>query len=138
MNHAISIRPSKDIRTNYAQISALTRENPVAITVNGKEDTVLLSHEDFTEQQNYISELEAKLAVYAHLAQAMDEADGLEYEAEDGPYGLSVLSVNGESAIYETDGAYWSFYVNGDYCNYGISEQPVMDGDTFQIIYTKA
>ena len=73
MNHAISIRPSKDIRTNYAQISALTRENPVAITVNGKEDTVLLSHEDFTEQQNYISELEAKLAVYAHRAQAMDD-----------------------------------------------------------------
>ena len=73
MNHAISIRPSKDIRTNYAQISALTRENPVAITVNGKEDTVLLSHEDFTEQQNYISELEAKLAVYTHLAQAMDD-----------------------------------------------------------------
>ena len=73
MNHAISIRPSKDIRTNYAQISALTRENPVAITVNGKEDTVLLSHEDFTEQQNYISELEAKLAVYAHLAQSMDD-----------------------------------------------------------------
>ena len=73
MNHAISIRPSKDIRTNYAQISALTRENPVAITVNGKEDTVLLSHEDFTEHQNYISELEAKLAVYAHLAQAMDD-----------------------------------------------------------------
>ena len=73
MNHGISIRPSKDIRTNYEQISALTRENPVAITVNGKEDTVLLSHEDFQEQQMYISELEAKLAVYTHLAQAMDD-----------------------------------------------------------------
>ena len=73
MNHGISIRPSKDIRTNYAQISALTMENPVAITVNGKEDTVLLSHEDFQEQQMYISELEAKLAVYTHLAQAMDD-----------------------------------------------------------------
>ena len=73
MNHGISIRPSKDVRTNYAQISALTRENPVAITVNGKEDTVLLSHEDFQEQQMYISELEAKLAVYTHLAQAMDD-----------------------------------------------------------------
>lgn len=73
MKHGISIRPSKDIRTNYAQISALTRENPVAITVNGKEDTVLLSHEDFQEQQKYISELEAKLAVYTHLAQAMDD-----------------------------------------------------------------
>ena len=73
MNHGISIRPSKDIRTNYAQISALTREYPVVITVNGKEDTVLLSHEDFQEQQLYISELEAKLAVYTHLAQAMDD-----------------------------------------------------------------
>jgi PHD/YefM family antitoxin component YafN of YafNO toxin-antitoxin module len=73
MTNAISIRPSKDIRTNYAQISALTRSNPVAITVNGKEDTVLLSHEDFQNQQNYIAELEAKLAVYAHLAQAMDD-----------------------------------------------------------------
>ena len=73
MNNAISIRPSKDIRTNYAQISALTRNNPVAITVNGKEDTVLLSHEDFQDQQNYIAELEAKIAVYAHLAQAMDD-----------------------------------------------------------------
>ncbi len=73
MNNTISIRPSKDIRTNYAQISALTRTNPVAITVNGKEDTVLLSHEDYLDQQKYISELEAKLAVYAHLAQAMDD-----------------------------------------------------------------
>jgi PHD/YefM family antitoxin component YafN of YafNO toxin-antitoxin module len=73
MNNAISIRPSKDIRTNYAQISSLTRSNPVAITVNGKEDTVLLSHEDFQEQRKYIAELEAKIAVYAHLAQAIDD-----------------------------------------------------------------
>lgn len=73
MSPILSIRPSKDIRTNYAQISALTRQNPVAITVNGKEDTVLLSHEDFQEQIHYISELESKLNVYSHLAQAMDD-----------------------------------------------------------------
>ena len=73
MNHGISIRPSKDIRTNYAQISALTRQNPVAITVNGKEDTVLLSHEEYQEQLLRISEQEAKLSMYAHLAQAMDD-----------------------------------------------------------------
>ena len=73
MNPSISIRPSKDIRTNYAQISALTRQNPVAITVNGKEDTVLYSHEDYLNQLHYINELEAKVAMYAHLAQAMDD-----------------------------------------------------------------
>ncbi len=73
MNNSISIRPSKDIRTNYAQISALTRENPVAITVNGKEDTVLLSHEESQQTMHYISELEERLALYAHLAQSMDD-----------------------------------------------------------------
>ena len=73
MEQGISIRPSKDIRTNYAAISALAKENPVAITVNGKEDTVLISHEQFTEQMNYIAKLEAKIAMYSHLAQAMDD-----------------------------------------------------------------
>ena len=73
MSPNISIRPSKDIRTNYAQISARTRQNPVAITVNGREDTVLLSHEDFQNQLRYIDALEAKLQVYSHLAQAMDD-----------------------------------------------------------------
>ena len=55
MNAAISIRPSRDLRSNYSQISALARQNPVAITVNGKEDTVVMSHES------------------AHLAQAEDD-----------------------------------------------------------------
>ena len=73
MTSAISIRPSKGLRTHYAQISALSRENPVAITVNGKEDTVVLCHDDFVEQQTSIRELEAKLAGYAHLAQAADD-----------------------------------------------------------------
>ncbi len=73
MTSAISIRPSKDLRNNYAQISALAKENPVAITVNGREDTVILSHEHFVEEQHYISELEAKLALYSHLAQAADD-----------------------------------------------------------------
>lgn len=73
MQRSISIRPSKELRSNYSQISNLTRSNPVAITVNGKEDTVVLSHEDFVDQQQYIDELEARIAVYAHLAQAMDD-----------------------------------------------------------------
>lgn len=70
------------------------------------------------------------------LQQAMDEAEGLEYVGEEGPYGIQVKSVNGEEAVYETDAAYWGFFVNGEYCNYGISEQPVEDGDAFQIVYT--
>ena len=73
MSGEISIRPSKDLRTNYAQIASLAHEHPVAITVNGREDTVLLSHKDFLEQQRTIAELNEKLALYAHLAEAQDD-----------------------------------------------------------------
>ena len=75
-----------------------------------------------------------------YLKEAMEEAkdQGLTFESEDGDYGLMVTTVNGERAIYAEDGAYWSFYVNEEYCNYGISEQPVEDGDAFKIVYTKA
>ena len=62
------------------------------------------------------------------------EAEGLSFETTDG----MVMVVNGKRADYVLDGAYWGFYVNGEYCNYGISDQPVNDGDEFRIEYTKA
>ena len=73
MNDPTSIVPSEDIRASYAEISSLCRKNPVVITVNGKEDTVLLNYECFMERNRYIASLEAKFAVYDHLAQAMDD-----------------------------------------------------------------
>lgn len=73
MSGEISIRPSKDLRTNYAQVAALAHQHPVAITVNGREDTVLVSHDDFIEQQRTIAEMQERLALYAHLAQAQDD-----------------------------------------------------------------
>ena len=73
-----------------------------------------------------------------YLIQAMDEAEGLTYEGSEGPYGLMISHINGEKAVYEEDNAYWGFNVNGDYCNYGVSEQPVNDGDAFEIVYTPA
>lgn len=71
-----------------------------------------------------------------YLKEAMDEAKGLEYSGTESEYGLMVEVVNGETAIYAENGAYWSFYVNGEYCNYGIETQPVEDGDDFQIKYS--
>ena len=73
MNGEISIRPSKDIRTNYSKIAKIAHQHPVAITVNGREDTVLMSHADFLEQQRTITEMQERLAIYAHLAQSHDD-----------------------------------------------------------------
>lgn len=70
------------------------------------------------------------------LRQAMEEAEGLTFEGEEGSYGLAISSVNGEVADYNVDGSYWGFYVNEEYCNYGVDTQPVMDGDAFKIVYT--
>lgn len=72
------------------------------------------------------------------LRQAMEEADGLTFSGAESEYGLMVDTVNGIRADYNLDGAYWSFYVNDAYCNYGIDTQPVNDGDAFSIVYTPA
>jgi hypothetical protein len=71
-----------------------------------------------------------------YLIDAMNAADGLTFEGEEGPYGFAVNTVNGITANLEDGGAYWAFYVGGEYCNYGVSEQPIEDGDEFSIVYT--
>lgn len=73
-----------------------------------------------------------------YLIGAMEDADGLSFQGEDGAYGMSISVINDVRADYTLDGAYWGFYVNGDYCNYGVSQQPVEDGDSFRIVYTAA
>ncbi len=73
-----------------------------------------------------------------YLRGALEELEGLSIVGTDGEYGLVVEEVNGVRAVYEKDGAYWSFNVNGTYCNYGVDSQPVNDGDKFEIVYTPA
>lgn len=72
------------------------------------------------------------------LCQAMEEAEGLTFSGAEGDFGIMVDTVNGVKADYSVDGAYWAFYVNGEYCSYGIEKQPVLDGDVFSIVYTAA
>jgi len=73
-----------------------------------------------------------------YLRQAMDEADGLTYSGTESEFGMMVEVVNGEQAVYAEDNAYWAFYVNGEYGQYGIDSQPVNDGDKFSIVYESA
>ena len=72
-----------------------------------------------------------------YLLGAMEEAEGLTFSGTEGPYGMMLTTVNGETADYNTNGAYWAIIVNGNYGNYGVSMQPVEDGDGFVILYDK-
>ena len=98
------------------------------VSIKGKNVTI----EVIDDENNSVT---YSLTTHAeYLEGAMNEAEGLTYEAKDG----MVMTVNGKRADYNLDGAFWGFYVNGKFCNYGFAEQPVNDGDEFRIEYTKA
>ena len=73
----------------------------------------------------------------AYLQQAMDEAKGLTYGAEDGPYGLYILSVNGIVADYNVDQTYWAFYENGEYALSGVDTTEIVPGTLYALVQTK-
>lgn len=70
-----------------------------------------------------------------YLREATEEIEGLTIQGEDSEYGFFIQSINGLTADYDTDQAYWAIYVNGEYGNYGIDSQPVADGDEYSFVY---
>ena len=71
-----------------------------------------------------------------YLRQAMEDAEGLTFDGEDGDYGMTLTTVNGVTADFNVDSAYWSITVDGAYGQYGIDQQPIEDGHTYQLVYT--
>lgn len=57
------------------------------------------------------------------------------YAGDDSDYGLYITTINGVTADYNADGAYWSIYVNEEYGQFGADAQPVNDGDSFKFVY---
>lgn len=112
-----------------AVLFVVFREKPV----EGSKSITIEVVNSLAESEMYELKTDAE-----YLRQAIEETEGLVVEGEETEYGLSVSTVNGERADYTLDGAYWGFYVNGEYCNYGVDTQPVEDGDAFKIEYTPA
>lgn len=57
-------------------------------------------------------------------------------EGEDSAHGLYIKVVDGETASFDTDGAYWAVYQGGEYAAQGVDTTPIQDGDTFRLVYT--
>ncbi len=53
-------------------------------------------------------------------------------------YGLMVVTVNGIKYEYNADGAYWAFYVNGEYATSGVDTTDITEGATYSFVATKA
>ncbi len=59
-------------------------------------------------------------------------------EGEQGQYGLYITKVNGISAVYETDNAYWSIEQNGTALMSGADGIEISGGECYELVYTKA
>lgn len=86
------------------------------------------------ETENFVIHTDAE-----YLEGAVADCSDIIIEGSRTPqFGLMIESVNGVRAVYENDHAYWGISLNGSPCNYGISQQPIQDGEVYQLIYTKA
>ena len=91
-----------------------------------KEITITVVHSDGTE----------KVITCRTDAETMDEvliAEGL--IAPDGIVDGMFFTVDGETASWEADQAYWAFFVGEEYASLGICEQPVEDGVSYKLVY---
>lgn len=103
------------------------REKPVA----GSKAITL----EVLNQENQTSEYQVQTDA-EFLRQAMEETKGFTFDGEEGDYGFTLYTINGETHNWNVDGSYWSVYVNGEYGQYGIDSQPVKDGDVYRFEYT--
>ena len=69
-----------------------------------------------------------------YLGRAMVEM-GLVEDIQ-GPYGLFIEEVDGEKAVWEENGAYWSILIGEEYAVTGADEIVLEDGGEYSLVYT--
>lgn len=115
----------------FAVVFTVFREKPV----EGSKAIVIEVVNKAGESTEYEFSTDAE-----YLRQAMEEAQeagiGFSFAGDESQYGLTIHTVNGEKADFNTDSAYWSILVNGEYGQNGADSQPVEDGDEFSFVYT--
>lgn len=90
----------------------------------------------------YVTDDKGETAEYVITTEATTLRGALEQEnliqGDESEYGLYVKTVNGVTADYDTDGAYWAFYDGNDqYLMTSVDGTSIADKDVFKIIYTK-
>lgn len=90
--------------------------------------TVAVVHSDGTTK-DFTLHTDAEFLADALLAEGL-------IAGEDSAYGLTVITVDGEDAVWDTDNAYWCIYIGEEMATVGISQIPVYDGSSFKLEYT--
>lgn len=99
-----------------------------AVSAGSKTITVEVVHKDESK----------KTFTYTTDEEYLDKvlvSEGL-VEDNQGQFGLFIQVVDGEKADYDVDKGYWGILQNGEAAATGASEIPVVDGDTYSLVYT--
>lgn len=96
----------------------------------GKNVTIVIVHADGTEKrQEYATNGEYLIDVL--LEQELVTG----YESEE--YGYTIESVDGVTADWATDGAYWALYVGEEYATTSAAGIVLEDGGVYKLVYEK-
>ena len=101
--------------------------------VQGSKEYILKVVDDNGETTEYTGHTDAEYLRGA--LEELEKSDDLTIEGEESDNGLFIDTVNGVTADYSKDKAYWALYVNGEYGNYGVDSQPLTDGDIYSLVY---
>lgn len=91
-----------------------------------KHFTVIVVHRDGTQRTFNYSTTEEKLGPVLVQNGLIGESDS------PGMY----TTIDGETADWNVDKSYWSFYVGGDYALKGMDDTTIKNGDVFKLVYT--
>lgn len=101
----------------------------------GSKECTLTVTDDSGASKTYECATDAEYLRQLMDALSSDQSQEFSYEGSEGQYGLFINTVNGLTADYDKDHAYWAIYVNGEYAQNGADTQPVNNGDKFELKY---
>lgn len=116
-------------------------EAPVSTTADADANAAVIG-EDQTKFTFTVTDLDGKETVFEiktdkkTVGEALLDAELI--AGENGDYGLYVKTVNGLTLDYNKDGAYWAFYVDGEYAVAGADATEIAEGSAYAFKAEKA
>ena len=87
-----------------------------------------------------VTDLDGSETTFQYTSKAATVGEALLAEGliagDESDWGLMVTTVNGVTADWATENAYWAFYINGEYAQTGVDTTELTDGATYSFVKT--
>jgi len=124
---------------NKTNDTTTTTENAVSTTESPKETVLGKGETKFNFTVTDLQGNETAFEINTDKKTVGEALLDLELIAgEQGNPGLLVNTVNGKTLDYNKDGAYWAFYINGEYATSGVDTTEIVAGTNYAFKAEKA